>query len=576
MDTRQIRALTRGTLLGSLALLAALLHPDTSWGWGYDANINTPVFKTMSSVTLTMPQVVSDGAGGAIVAAGANSGPSSHGIYLDRIDAGGNPVASWPAGGVVQVVQGQNNMRSISDGSGGIIMVWQDYRGSATEADLYAQHLDKDGKVVAGWSVDGVAVCTATSDQLNPQLVSDGAGGAIIVWQDLRNGTNFNIYAQHLDANGSVHAGWSANGVAVSTATNNKLNPQLIGDGTGGAIIAWEDNRTGTGSSIYASRIDGNGTIHAGWTADGVAVSQATTELTPQLAADGAGGAFIAWEDFRNDPLHADIYLQRIDGSGAIHDGWGAGGTPVCIATNSQLGVEMVADGAGGVILAWQDLRNGANYDIYAQHMDANGAMHAGWTLNGIPVSQVTSAQLNPQLVSDGAGGAIIVWEDYRSGLIVSPDENMIEVNADIYAQRIAADGHAVWDDNGIAISTPEDDQMNPQIVADGTGGAIIVWQDFRSDTHYDIYAQRVFGNGLVSTYTTLDGIVTPANGKSAPDLADAQRLLKIATGQIAPTANDLAHGDVAPLGSDGMPKGDGKIDIYDVIGILRMTLGLQ
>jgi len=70
------------------------------------------------------------------------------------------------------------------------------------------------------------------------------------------------------------------------------------------------------------------------------------------------------------------------------------------------------------------------------------------------------------------------------------------------------------------------------------------------------------------------DGIFTLAPGKTSPDLTDVQRALMISIGNIAPTASDLAHGDIAPLAA-GRPGGDGRIDTYDVIGILRMSVGL-
>jgi len=56
--------------------------------------------------------------------------------------------------------------------------------------------------------------------------------------------------------------------------------------------------------------------------------------------------------------------------------------------------------------------------------------------------------------------------------------------------------------------------------------------------------------------------------------IADALRALRIAAGLIQPTADDLAHGDVAPL-VNGVPQPDGKIDIGDVIVILRRSVGL-
>ncbi len=70
-------------------------------------------------------------------------------------------------------------------------------------------------------------------------------------------------------------------------------------------------------------------------------------------------------------------------------------------------------------------------------------------------------------------------------------------------------------------------------------------------------------------------GIVNPAQGKTVPDVSDALRALNIAVGNITPTATDYAQLDVAPLDGSGRPKGDHVIDTYDVIGILRMMVGL-
>ncbi|MFB3896657.1 MAG: hypothetical protein ACE14V_10185, partial [bacterium] len=44
---------------------------------------------------------------------------------------------------------------------------------------------------------------TATNNQYYPILVSDGSGGAIIAWQDYRNG-NYDIYAQSVTTDGFV------------------------------------------------------------------------------------------------------------------------------------------------------------------------------------------------------------------------------------------------------------------------------------------------------------------------------------------------------------------------------------
>src|SRR6266481_6220801 len=86
---------------------------------------------------------------------------------------------------------------------------------------------------------------------------------------------------------------------------------------------------------------------------------------------------------------------------------------PICTDPNNQLGVSIASDGGGGAILTWQDNRNGT-YDIYAQRVSATGV--AQWTANGVVVCAAASEQYAPTIVSDGAGGAIITWQDNRHG----------------------------------------------------------------------------------------------------------------------------------------------------------------
>ncbi len=53
------------------------------------------------------------------------------------------------------------------------------------------------------WSANGVAICTANNYQYGPNLIGDDAGGAIITWDDKRSGF-YDIYAQRVDANGKA------------------------------------------------------------------------------------------------------------------------------------------------------------------------------------------------------------------------------------------------------------------------------------------------------------------------------------------------------------------------------------
>ena len=62
--------------------------------------------------------------------------------------------------------------------------------------EVFAAHVGDDGNLVRGWERDGTPVCAALSGVISVQMVSDGAGGAIVAWTDDRRvypGTHFTL-----------------------------------------------------------------------------------------------------------------------------------------------------------------------------------------------------------------------------------------------------------------------------------------------------------------------------------------------------------------------------------------------
>ena len=364
-----------------------------------------------------------------------------------------------------------------SDGSGGAIITWDDSRDG--NFNIYAQRINSSGAAL--WAADGVAVCTQASNQYFASITSDGSSGAIITWQDDRNG-NPTIYAQRIDQTGAIVWTGYPDGVAISTLSSGQWAPTITGDGGGGAIITWFDYRNGN-NDIYAKRINASGVVQ--WTANGLAVcTQASHQYYPTITSDGSGGAIISWYDDRTG--NQDIYAQRIDASGATQ--WttaAAGGVAVCTNTSRQDNPTITFDGSHGAIITWFDGRAG-NYDIYAQRIDASGATQ--WTTaaaGGVAVCTLTSNQMTPEISSDGSGGAIITWSDARNSTYY-----------DIYAQRINSSGAALWTANGVAISTVGGKAQLPVITGDASGG-IITWQDSRNASS-DIYASGVSSAGVL------------------------------------------------------------------------------
>ena len=342
----------------------------------------------------------------------------------------------------------------------------------------------------AEWTNDGILLGTASGAQDYPAITADGSGGAVIVWRDSRATVNTDIYAQGVAADGTIR--WFPSGMAVCTASYSQSAPLIIPDGSGGTIIAWQDSRTGGSLDIYVQKLSSIGYIQ--WPADGVAICTGQTGLIlGGIVSDGAGGAIITWHDRRN--FFNDIFAQRIAANGTVM--WTANGISVCAAENHQQKAAIASDGGGGAIIAWEDRRSGT-YDIYAQRLAADGA--AQWTPDGIVICDSGQIQVSPQVVEDGSGGAVIAWSDMRNTM-----------DFDIFAQRVDSSGNLVWG-FGTAVSAWLYDQAECRLVHIGSGETIVTWLDGRSGTSTDVYIQKLTAGGTVQ-WTGNGVVVCSATG---------------------------------------------------------------
>jgi hypothetical protein len=466
-----------------IALIACVTRPARA-AWPMSPLANLPVCTAAGNQS--NPVIVSDGNSGAIIAWDDTRGATPD-IYVQHVLASGSVDPALPANGraLCTAAGFQNFPRIVSDGAHGAIVTWTDYR-SGVAADIYAQHVTAAGAVDPAWPVNGRAICTALSNQVDPMMVSDGAGGAIITWDDSRSGPH-DIYAQRVRASGAVDPAWPFNGRAICNATSDQFTPAIATDGAGGAIITWRDLRNLTSYDIYAQHVLAGGAVDPAWPVNGRALCVATgDQYLPAIVADGAGGGIVAWQD--NRVIGSDIYAQHVMASGAVDAAWPANGLGICTFALDQISPKIVADGTGGAIITWPDLRPGSGYyDIYAQHVLVSGAVDGTWPADGRALCTDAADQSEPVIATDGGGGAIVVWWDQR-------------VPYDVYAQRVMSSGAvaASWPVDGRAVCTAPGGQGPPQIVADGTGGAIIAWGDSRSDVDLDIYAQRVLPNGML------------------------------------------------------------------------------
>lgn len=449
--------------------------------------------------------------------------------------------AGWAVNGapVCRVSGIQEDIRACPTTMGASIITWTDKRAPA---NIYAQMLDDMG--VRQWDTLGVMICGAVDIQNDPCIVSDDEGGAIIAWVDSR-GTSMDIYAQRVNASGTVL--WTADGVAVCNVYGNQFYPHIVTDGAGGAIIIWQDGRSGTGWEVYAQRLNSSGANE--WYIGGIMIGFGQSLNHLDVAPDGSGGALIVCEAILSDesltyvwrldndgnkvwnfgknngadyyignmritsdahggaiiafesnpslPYNTEAYAQRIDNNGV--DQWGEDGINVCATNFTESNVRLTGDGIGGAVLTWQDYQNGDHYEAYAQRIDMSGAVL--WGANGVPVSAYGEHIYDLDIMSDSRRGAIITWRDTR---------DMATNLNDIYVQRMDSLGAAQWTLHGEPLCVNTANQRSPYIITDGAGGAIVAWQDSR-DSDAGAYAMRILNDGgftatMLQAFSALPG----------------------------------------------------------------------
>lgn len=308
--------------------------------------------------------------------------------------------------------------RVTGDGAGGTITLY-DIIKSSSQRDFYAQKINADG--LSLWGERGVLIGSGNkkSDALfKLQIVSDNAGGAIVALATYsppeRGSYEYQLSRAdiaRIDTEGSIL--WQRETVSADL---------MISDGDGGAIVAGI-----YGDKPVIIKIDSEGGFP--WGEDGVFIdSRGYQDSTLQLASDGTGGAIIIWQeeielqagtDTQNPLVEHMILAQRINSEGNLT--WDQGGVTLYTTRENVSAFELriVSDDSGGVIAVWSQVP----LNIYAQKLDADGNIM--WQSNGV------SLEINRPIAaeSDGSGGAIIAWRKTISGIFVQrigTDGNMI------------------------------------------------------------------------------------------------------------------------------------------------------
>jgi hypothetical protein len=122
------------------------------------------------------------------------------------------------------------------------LVVWEDGWAASDETaregraqDIFASRVSVDGKIL---DPNGIEVCIARDFQGLPVVASDGKD-FLVLWQDMRNGKDWDIYAARVTADGKV---LDPNGFLVCGGEHNQCMPSVVWTGNGYYAV-WLDAR---------------------------------------------------------------------------------------------------------------------------------------------------------------------------------------------------------------------------------------------------------------------------------------------------------------------------------------------
>jgi hypothetical protein len=364
----------------------------------------------------------------------------------------------------------QNYPAIAASGRGRVIVVWRDYRDSTSNYDIFAQYFDSSGaRIKKNFKVNDDA---NLAQQNHPDVAMDRNGNFLVVWEDMRNETQGDIYAELYDSLG--------NKIGINFKVNEDVDqisqhdPSVAADGFGRYVVSWTDFREGS-NDIYAQRLSSS----VQFINDNFKVNDDLGNAQQHsccVAMDYYGNFIIAWYDNRNG--NDDIYAQRFDSSGAEID------TNFKVnqdqTTTSQRYPQVDMDNKGDFVIAWCDTRKG-NEDIYLQRFGSDGLpIDTNLKVN---TDASSSSQRNPSVAMDGWGDVIVAWQDYRDS--TSRDY-------DIYAQKYDNLGNSDGPNYRVNSDTLKAIQAYPKVATDGDY-IYFTWTDKRILSYdFDIYARFV------------------------------------------------------------------------------------
>ncbi|OPL18445.1 MAG: hypothetical protein AVO35_03700 [Candidatus Aegiribacteria sp. MLS_C] len=255
-------------------------------------------------------------------------------------------------------------------GQDSVVALWKSSTGSfpSQVTHLYTQKMDVSGDLVWGDTYVLVYDGGAITPWNYPEIIPDGSGGAIYAWYDSPTLSDFNVWVQRMDEDGNML--FPMNGAQASTNSADRLhmNPSVAyypsDDATFVLWVETNDNQTDFG--VYGQRLSSTGARE--WGDSGLQLVPLGGDQVSFVRSLSLGGGIYA--AYLSGSMSTALRVVRLQYDGNVE--WG----PVTLSASSLGGKDDLVRCAGygeSALYAWTDYRN--DYGIYAQNVNPSGTL---------------------------------------------------------------------------------------------------------------------------------------------------------------------------------------------------------
>lgn len=179
----------------------------------------------------------------------------------------------------------------------GLLIIFEDTLDDGTQRSIFGQYRKVDGGLIVDYKKISLESVTDNYNEEWPDIAVNENGNMVVVWQDSRNGTNWDVYAQRLQAypDGFQFIGSE---IPVATSSVHEYRPKVALFRNGDFTIVWFEARQGNYD------IAGKTWIQTGFREE-FTVNDSTSNYQwfPDIACRYGDTLFVAWQTRHNSNL---------------------------------------------------------------------------------------------------------------------------------------------------------------------------------------------------------------------------------------------------------------------------------